>query len=63
MASAIGFLQEFQKIEINQEIPVALMVYDSGPRLESYSLNDYFEPSKFDGMDFVQVVTLNFTDN
>lgn len=62
MASSKGFLQEFQKIEINKEIPVALMVYDSGTSMRSYSLQDYFEPSKFDGMDLVQVVTLTFTD-
>ena len=62
MVSIRGFLQEFQKIEINKEIPVALMVYDSGTSMRSYSLQDYFEPSKFDGMDLVQVVTLTFTD-
>lgn len=62
MASTKGFLQEFQKIEINKEIPVALMVYDSGTSMRSYSVHDYFDPSKFDGMDLVQVVTLTFTD-
>ena len=62
MASTKGFLQEFQKIEINKEIPVALMVYDSGTSMRSHSLQDYFDPSKFDGMDLVQVVTLTFAD-
>ncbi|MCC5912642.1 MAG: hypothetical protein JJT76_19670 [Clostridiaceae bacterium] len=62
MASTKGFLQEFQKIEINKEIPVALMVYDSGSSMRSYSLQDYFAPSEFDGMDLVQVVTLIFTN-
>lgn len=62
MASTKGFLQGFQKVEINKEIPVALMVYDSGTSIRSYSLQDYFDPSKFDGMDLVQVVTLTFTD-
>lgn len=62
MASTKGFLQEFQNIELNKEIPVALMVYDSGTSMRSYSLQDYFAPSKFDGMDLVQVVTLTFTD-
>lgn len=62
MTSIKGFLQEFQKIEINKEIPVALMVYDSGTSMRSYFLHDYFDPSKFDGMDLVQVVTLTFTD-
>ena len=61
-ASIKGFLQEFQDITINTEIPVALMVYDSGTSMRSYSLQDYFEPSKFEGMDLVQVVTLEFSD-
>lgn len=61
-ASTKGFLQEFQDITINTEIPVALMVYDSGTSLKSYSLQDYFEPSKLVGMDLVQVVTLEFSD-
>ena len=35
MASIKGFLQEFQEITINTEIPVALMVYDSGTSMRS----------------------------
>lgn len=62
IASTKVFLQEFQKIKINKEIPVALMVYDSGTSMKSYSLQDYFNPSKFDGMDLVQAVTLTFTN-
>lgn len=62
MASTKAFLQEFQEITINTEIPVALMVYDSGTSMGSYSLQDYFEPSKFAGMDLVQIVTLEFSD-
>lgn len=62
ISSTIGFLQDFQNIKMNTEIPVALMVYDSGTTMETYSLQDYFEPSKFEGMDLVQVVTLEFSD-
>ena len=62
MASVKAVLQEFQKIEMNKEIPVALMVYDSGTSMRSCSLQDYFEPSKLAGMDLVQVVTLEFSD-
>lgn len=61
-ASAIDFLDEFQEIKINEEMPVALMIYDSGTSLRSYSVQDYFEPSKFEGMDLVQAVTLSFSD-
>ncbi len=62
MASTREFLQQSRDITINSEIPVALMVYDSGNSMKTYSLQDYFEPSKFEGMDFVQVVTLEFSD-
>lgn len=61
-ASIKDFLNEFQKIEINKEIPIALMVYDSGTSMRTYSLQDYFTPSKFEGMDFVQIITLTFSD-
>lgn len=57
-----GFLQEFQTIELNTEIPIAIMVYDSGNSMRSYSPQDYFTPSVFDGMDLVQIVTLEFSD-
>ena len=60
MMSMKGFLQEFPRIEIDKEIPIAFMVYDSGTIMRSYSLQDYYEPSKFEGMDLVQVVTLTF---
>lgn len=60
--STKGFLQEFRNIELNTEIPVAVMVYDSGLSMQNYSLQDYFEPSKFEGMDLVQAVTLEFSD-
>lgn len=62
MASAKGFLTDFQKIEMNKEIPVALMVYDDGNSIRTYELEDFFSPSVFEGMDLVQVVTLTFTD-
>ncbi|TCK92913.1 hypothetical protein EDC19_2069 [Natranaerovirga hydrolytica] len=61
-ASGRLFLTELQEIEINKEIPVALMVYDSGTSMRTYALQDYLEPSKFEEMDLVQVLTLTFTD-
>lgn len=63
IASAKGFLREYQSIELNKEIPVAIMVYDDGTSMKSYSLQDYFEPSRFEGMDLVQIVTLVFSDS
>lgn len=62
MASVKQFLENFQEVEINKEIPVALMIYDSGTSMKSYSLQDYFNPSEFAGMDLVQAVTLTFSD-
>ena len=62
ISSTRRFLTELHNIELNKEIPVAVMVYDSGSSIQSYSLQDYFEPSKFKGMDLAQFVTLTFTD-
>jgi hypothetical protein len=62
MMSERRFLTDFQEIEINKEIPVAVMIYDSGNSMRGYEVADYFTPSKFRGMDVVQAVTLTFTD-
>jgi len=62
VASSKVFLSEFQKIELNKEIPVAIMIYDSGNSMGSYSTEDFFSPSKFEEMDLVQAVTLIFAD-
>ena len=62
MGSVKGYLEEFQTIELNEEIPIAVMVYDSGTSMRSYVPQDYYEPSVFKGMDLVQVVTVEFSD-
>ncbi|MEO4055451.1 hypothetical protein AAFN87_18795 [Solibacillus sp. CAU 1738] len=62
LASSIGFLTDFQKIEINKEIPVAIMIYDGGSSMKSFAMEDFFSPSRFKEMDLVQAVTLTFTD-
>ncbi|MDE6220383.1 MAG: hypothetical protein K2G51_08170, partial [Lachnospiraceae bacterium] len=62
VGSTRSFLDSFQDIALNTEIPIAVMVYDSGTRMQSYTPQDYFEPSKFEEMDLVQVVTLEFSD-
>lgn len=59
---AKAFLTDFQKIEINQEIPVAIMVFDNGASMRSFSVDSYFEPDIFEGMNSVQAVTLTFTN-
>lgn len=60
-SSMTGFLQEFQSGELNTEIPVALMVYDDGTQMKSYTLGDYFDPTRFAEMDMVQAVTVKFS--
>lgn len=62
IASQKGFLTDFQKIELDKEIPVAMMIYDSGTSMRTYSMDSFFTPSEFEGIDLVQVVTLTFTD-
>ena len=62
MASTKAFLTDFKEIEINKEIPVALMVYDSGTSMRSITPETYFEPALLSDMDFVQAVTLTFSD-
>lgn len=60
--SSRSFLMEFKKIELNKEIPVAIMVYYSGTSMRSYSVENFFSPTDFAEMDLVQAVTLTFTD-
>ena len=50
MMSMRKFLQDYQMIELDKEIPVALMVY-TGDAEEGLHSSGYFEPSKFEGMD------------
>ena len=62
VGSAVRFLDEFVPMELGQELPVALMLYDSGSRMELLGLEDYFAPEKFSGIDLVQAVTLRFSE-
>lgn len=62
LGSTKSYLEEFQPAGLDQEIPVAVMVYDSGTEMQSYTPQDYFEPSVFQGMDLVQVVTVLFSE-
>ena len=57
------FLTEFQEMELDEEIPVALLLRDSGTGIRSHSLAHYYDPSVFEGMDLVQAVTLTFTSS
>ena len=61
-ASTTGFLESAADIVLDQEIPVAFLVYDSDGHMPGASVESYFEPSNFQGMDLVQAVTLTFSD-
>lgn len=62
MGHMIGFLQEPEQASLNEDIPIAFMIYTSGTTLKTYSLDDYFKPEKFDGLDAVQYITICFYD-
>lgn len=55
-------LMEFQTIELNQPIPIALMAYTSGSSMRSYAIEHYFDTSVFEGVDVVHAITLTFTE-
>lgn len=62
LASSRGFLTEYEEIELNKEIPVAIMIYDNGTSMKTYNMDDFYSPSTFEGMDLVQAITLTFTE-
>ena len=61
------FLEDHRIIELEKEIPVAMMVYDTnyddGSAVGIFMLDDYDHPEKFEGVDAVRVVTLMFSAN
>lgn len=59
---AITFLEDFQKIELNKEIPVAIMVEKEGVNIKPYNIESFFDTTDFEEMDYVQAVTLTFSD-
>jgi len=63
LASKIRFLNEFRDIELNKEIPIALMIYSSNNYMYTYSLEDFYEPERLGDLDLVQVITMSFTDD
>lgn len=55
------FLDSREEIQLDQEIPVALMAYSAGNALEGISLSGFFDPQSFRDMALVQAVTLEFS--
>ena len=60
-ASAWVFLPESRDLPLNEKVPVALLLW-SGGALPACSLEDYWDPSRLAGLDLVQAVTVEFTD-
>lgn len=56
------FLEEAADAAAGEEIPVLLAGYTAGNALESFALSDYFTPENLSGLDFVQAVTVEFTE-
>lgn len=61
LGSSTAFLEEFRKMDLDEETPVAVMVWDGGTEMTSCTPEDYFRPEKFSDMDLVQAVTLKFS--
>ncbi len=60
-SSTKTFLTEFEAIEPGKEIPVAILVCDSGTVMRTFDVNSFFSPDNYKDMDLVQAVTLTFT--
>lgn len=61
ITSAFAIMDSAKDIVLDQEIPVALYVYDDSYSMSGYTVDDYFTPEVFADMDLVQAVTLTFS--
>ena len=61
LAYAACFLDSHASAQLEQEIPVALLVAHSGFAIPDFSLQSFFDPSPLSAMDQVQGVTLTFS--
>lgn len=55
-------INDFQNIELNKEIPVAIYINDSDTAGVPIELSEFSDPSNFEGIDLVRVVTFEFMD-
>lgn len=53
-------INDFQNIELNKEIPVAIYINDSDTAGVPIELNEFSDPSNFEGIDLVRAVTFEF---
>lgn len=62
MAVAREYLNSFTEIALDQEIPIYLLAGSGEGSMCTHSLEDYFAPEKFSDTDFVQIITVEFSD-
>lgn len=55
-------IDDFQQIELNKEIPVAIYINDSDTAGVPHELREFSDPSNFEGIDLVRAVTFEFMD-
>ena len=55
-------INDFQNIELNKEIPVAIYINDSYTAGVPIELSEFSDPSNFEGIDLVRAVTFEFMD-
>ena len=55
-------INDFQNIELNKEIPVAIYIHDSDTAGVPIELSEFSDPSNFEGIDLVRAVTFEFMD-
>ncbi len=55
-----GFLYEFQKIEFDNEIPIAFLAMNDDNEIPNVRLSDYYDTSNLFYYDYVQIVTMTF---
>lgn len=58
-----AFLSEFETIELDQEIPIAILALNEDNELSTPTLSGYFDTSQLANCDFVQIVTMTFSDD
>lgn len=55
-------INDFQNIELNKEMPVAIYINDSDTAGVPIELSKFSDPSNFEGIDLVRAVTFEFMD-
>lgn len=55
-------INDFQNIELNKEMPVAIYINDSDTAGVPIELSEFSDPSNFEGIDLVRAVTFEFMD-